>query len=59
MDVFADHSGMYQVVLFSRSTNPIPPTNLALDNPYSLVARVVAEVLDQYPPGKGGEVNCA
>lgn len=54
--VLADDLRMAEVFLGGGAADPVPPADLALDDSNSLVARVVAEVLEEDPPSENREV---
>ena len=54
--ILSNDACMAQVLFLSGAANPVPPRNLGFDDTEGLVARVVAQVLDEYPASKNGEV---
>lgn len=53
---FFPHGGT-KLVLRGGPSYPVPPLYLALDNCYGLVARMVADILEQYASRKHREVD--
>lgn len=43
---------MTKIVFASRNANPVSPANLSFDDPYSLIARMVCDVFEEYPTSK-------